>query len=277
MTAWTDEHRRLALALYCRLPFGLFHARNATIVSVAAAMGRTPSSLAMKLCNFASLDPEIVRSGRRGLGNVSEADRAAWLAFEGDREGAIDWAEARLEEVGVAPPLGEAVGVQAEYLEDEVVRGEGMDGGLKIGGPTEVTALVRRRRGQRFFREGVLASYIGRCCISGVADPRLLVASHIVPWRSDASARLDLRNGICLSTLHDRLFDAGIITVTLERRVCVSAGFRAKHTDAYSREAIHSLHGRPVGAPQKFGPTDAYLRHHNMHVFEGAASELVFL
>ena len=54
---WTREHRLIALNLYCKLPFGKLHKDNPIIKEVAAKMGRTPSSLAMKLCNFASLDP----------------------------------------------------------------------------------------------------------------------------------------------------------------------------------------------------------------------------
>lgn len=70
------------------------------------------------------------------------------------------------------------------------------------------------RVGQNFFRRSVLSAYDVRCCISGLSIPKLLVASHIVPWRVDAANRLNPRNGLCLSMLHDKAFDAGIITIT---------------------------------------------------------------
>ena len=54
---WTREHLLMALNLYCKLPFGKFHSGNHVIIEVARKMGRTANSLAMKLCNFASLDP----------------------------------------------------------------------------------------------------------------------------------------------------------------------------------------------------------------------------
>ena len=54
---WTREHFLIALNLYCKLPFGKLDQRNPIIKEVSAKMGRTPSSLAMKLSNFASLDP----------------------------------------------------------------------------------------------------------------------------------------------------------------------------------------------------------------------------
>ena len=54
---WTREHFLIALNLYCKLPFGKLHNGNPIIMEVAEKMGRTPNSLAMKLCNFAALDP----------------------------------------------------------------------------------------------------------------------------------------------------------------------------------------------------------------------------
>ena len=79
---WTEEELHLALALYCQLPFGKMHSRNKDIQRLAEKIGRTPSAVAMKLVNLASLDPEIVNSGRSGLGNASATDRMVWDAFQ---------------------------------------------------------------------------------------------------------------------------------------------------------------------------------------------------
>jgi putative restriction endonuclease len=59
-----------------------------------------------------------------------------------------------------------------------------------------------------------------RCCISGINVPRLLVASHIKPWSEFPEERLDPRNGLCLSSIHDAAFDAGLIT--LDKKLSVS-------------------------------------------------------
>ena len=72
---WTRRQLLVALNLYCQMPFGKMHASNPVIVSVSDQIGRTPSALAMKLTNFASLDPEIISTGRRGLANASVADK----------------------------------------------------------------------------------------------------------------------------------------------------------------------------------------------------------
>jgi hypothetical protein len=78
---WTREHRLIALNLYYKLPFGKLHRGNPLIKEVAAKMGRTASSLAIKLCNFASLDPVLHARGVVGMTGAANADRALWEEF----------------------------------------------------------------------------------------------------------------------------------------------------------------------------------------------------
>jgi len=54
---WTRDELILAMSLYCRLPFGKFHKGNPEVIQLAESIQRTPSSVGMKLCNLASLDP----------------------------------------------------------------------------------------------------------------------------------------------------------------------------------------------------------------------------
>lgn len=80
-------------------------------------------------------------------------------------------------------------------------------------GDTEVERMVRQRVGQGFFR-AALIDYWGRCPLTGVTEPALLRASHIVPWAectSDAE-RLDVFNGLLLCAHWDAAFDAGLIS-----------------------------------------------------------------
>ena len=78
---WTRKHTLIALNLYCKLPFGQFHHSNPIIVEVAAKMGRNANSLAMKLCNLASLDPVQRARGIKGLEGASQQDRDMWNEF----------------------------------------------------------------------------------------------------------------------------------------------------------------------------------------------------
>ena len=79
---WTREHFLIALNLYRKLPFGKLDKGNPVIIETAARMGRTSNSLAMKLCNFASLDPVQRARGIRGLPGATKQDRAMWGEFQ---------------------------------------------------------------------------------------------------------------------------------------------------------------------------------------------------
>ena len=63
---WSRDELLIAFGLYCQMPFGKMHSRNPDIIKVAEFVGRTPSALAMKLTNIASLDSEITSTGRKG-------------------------------------------------------------------------------------------------------------------------------------------------------------------------------------------------------------------
>jgi putative restriction endonuclease len=78
---WTREHALIALNLYGKLLFGQFDHNNPLIMDVASRMGRTPSSLAMKLSNLASLDPVQSARGIKGLSGASQLDREMWNEF----------------------------------------------------------------------------------------------------------------------------------------------------------------------------------------------------
>ena len=79
---------------------------------------------------------------------------------------------------------------------------------------TEAERLIVQRIGQNIFRESLMDYWQGRCPLTGITDPALLRASHIIPWsecESDAD-RLDVHNGLLLSALWDAAFDRGLVT-----------------------------------------------------------------
>ena len=73
------------LHLYARIPFGQQHARNPLVIELAGVLGRTPSSVAMKLNNFTSLDPHEAARGVKGLEGASALDAEVWAEFENRR------------------------------------------------------------------------------------------------------------------------------------------------------------------------------------------------
>ena len=120
-------------------------------------------------------------------------------------------------------------------------------------------------------RKAILSGYQTRCCMSHVTEPMLLIASHIIPWGEDKSNRLNPRNGLCLSAFHDRAFDKGLITVTPDYRVQVSKQLRKQAKNSFVADGILSLHGEKILLPDKFWPSQEFLRWHNVHRFLDAA------
>jgi hypothetical protein len=77
----------------------------------------------------------------------------------------------------------------------------------------DVDAIVKRRIGQGPFRTLLQKTYGTTCWLSGLADSRSLIASHIVPWSlSDAIQKTDPENGLLLSVSWDALFDKGYVS-----------------------------------------------------------------
>ena len=80
---------------------------------------------------------------------------------------------------------------------------------------TEAERLVIQRIGQNIFRDRLLTYWGSRCPLTGITDPALLRASHIIPWTDcpDDVERLNIHNGLLLSALWDAAFDRGLVTI----------------------------------------------------------------
>ena len=246
---WTRQQLLVAFALYCRLPFGRLHRRNPEIVRFAEAIGRTPSALAMKLTNIASLDPEITSTGRAGLRGASAQDRAMWNEMH------TDWERFALEtQQAVTEITSEPVFDETYDPIDE-----------RIGKDRTVQTTVRI--GQNFFRRTILSAYNEQCCITGLSIPALLVASHIIPWRADKLNRVNPKNGLCLSALHDKAFDSGLITINGDMTIQISKTHPVKN-DPFFSESIEAYVGKPIRLPEKFSPDKKFLAYHREYIFQ---------
>jgi predicted restriction endonuclease len=85
---------------------------------------------------------------------------------------------------------------------------------------TQRLQLAKARVGQGLFRKRVMLFEEGVCRVTGVSDNRLLIASHIKPWRAANNAeRLNGHNGILLSPHVDALFDQHLITFENDGRI----------------------------------------------------------
>ena len=96
---------------------------------------------------------------------------------------------------------------------------------------TERKAIIQSRVGQGTFRKALFEKYQGRCIITGLDHPKLLVASHIKPWAvSSNRERLSVDNGLLLSATYDRLFDSGLITFDRQGKIFLSSFIGTENT-----------------------------------------------
>jgi putative restriction endonuclease len=129
--------------------------------------------------------------------------------------------------------------------------------------------VIKLRRGQQFFRQSILNAYGVRCCISGISVPRLLVASHIRPWSAFPDDRLNLRNGLCLSSLHDAAFDSGLITLDEKLRVMLSPRLKKHFPQPALEQNFAPYEAISIRLPDMFAePSAEFLRHHRELVFK---------
>ena len=243
---WSEDETILAFYYYCQIPFGKIHKTNPEIMHIASILGRTPSSVVLKMGNLGHFDPELQKRNVSGLSNASKTDKEVVTRFFDD------WEELTFRAKTIeAALLNESV--------QEIVE-------LPVGEDRE--HMVRTRVNQQFFRTAVLSSYRQCCCITGLNIAPLLIASHIKPWAvcKPGTERTNPRNGLCLNALHDKAFDKGLITVLPDFTVRVSS----KVTSCVNSDGAAFLakyDKQPITLPEKFAPNREYLEYHNDGVF----------
>lgn len=128
-------------------------------------------------------------------------------------------------------------------------------------GPTQISQLVSARRGQGIFRANVRLNET-ECRITGVSDPRFLIASHIKPWRlSNDQEKLDGCNGLLLSPHVDRLFDKGFISFADDGSVLLSEQLPEPVWRAWFGDA--PLPAKPFNERQR-----AYMAYHRSEILK---------
>jgi predicted restriction endonuclease len=266
---WSREELILAMNLYCRIPFGRQHSKSAEVIELAEILGRSPGSVAMKLNNFTSLDPEELARGIRGLARTSKLDRQIWDEFHEDWEALaveseILWQQrvnvqtdaSCVSETIITPhPIRENANLIIPKVRD------------RLDGPTEGERIVRIRYAQNFFRRTVLVAYGIQCCISGIPIPELLIASHILPWSSFPEHRINPHNGICLSRLHDAAFDRGLITFDDNNRLVISSELRKYLPHESLNKNFIVYEGTSINLPEKFLPDQQFLSYHRENIY----------
>lgn len=125
--------------------------------------------------------------------------------------------------------------------------------------------IRKARQGQGKYREELL-NLCPFCPITTISDERLLIASHIKPWRDCTDdEKIDPINGLALSPMFDRLFDQGYITFTEDRRIKLSCWLS---NNTYKKIGIED--GKryallPFDEPKRL----QYMEYHQNVIFKG--------
>ncbi|NHB67508.1 HNH endonuclease [Perlabentimonas gracilis] len=248
---WTRDELILAINLYCKLPFGKLHRHNPQVINLSVLINRTPSSIAYKLVNFASLDPSLKAKGIKGAYNASRLDKVIWDEFYNNWEDLPFESEKLLAKIENKP----IENISKIDLKD-----------LPEGKSKE--KMIKIRVNQSFFRHLILASYNYTCCITGLNQSDLLIAGHIKPWSEDKKNRLNPRNGIAINALHDKAFENGLITITPEYKIKVSNVLLKQKKTEILEKYFFQYQDKEIFLPSRFLPDSEFLKYHNEFRFQ---------
>lgn len=122
------------------------------------------------------------------------------------------------------------------------------------------STLVRTAQGK--YRKDALRLWGNRCAVTEVAETKVLIASHIKPWReSDDSERVNPRNSLILSPTYDKLFDLGFISFEPSNgKILLSSSISPSNWDKLKVDDSKHLTMVPEG-------TGCFLTYHNNHIF----------
>jgi len=108
--------------------------------------------------------------------------------------------------------------------------------------------MVKQRLHQASFREAVITAYNGRCALSGLPEPLLLDAAHIVADKDERFGQPVVSNGIPLSKIHHAAFDAHLIGIDPDYHLHVSDRLLGQK-DGPMLEALKRLNGEMIHLP----------------------------
>ena len=253
---WTREETILAMDLYTRIPFSKIGKSNQEIIQLAQIINRTPDAVAYKMSNLAHYDPELQARNVSGLSHTSKLDKIIYDEFADNIEELSFVAQSLLAQMKNSSVENLLPELQLDHIPS----------GIDKEQQTKV------RIGQYFFRMSVLMSYGNACCITGLKNRELLVASHIKPWSvSDVKTeRTNPSNGLCLNAMHDKAFDRGFITIDKNYRIVNSRFIKDVAMDDKTREWFSYYNGKEIILPDKFLPGEKFIEYHNDVIFKGA-------
>lgn len=250
---WTRKEMILAFNLYLKLPFGKLHTRTPEIIELAQLLGRSVNSVALRLVNYASCDPQLQSRGISGMKGGLKQCQPIWDEFANNREALVFESERIL-----AEKQNQTIENKFENILSDI---------RHLEGETKIRE-VKTRVNQSVFRQIVLANYSGKCALTGIDIPDLLFASHIIPWASNEKERLNPENGICLSALYDKAFDRGLIGFNSQYQVVLSDILKIHCNKDSLGKFFLPFEDVRIELPKKYIPNLQFLEWHMDYVFK---------
>lgn len=249
---WTRNELIVAFNLYCKIPFSKISHKHPLIIQLSKIIGRTPSAVAWKLANFASLDSSLKSRGIKGARNTGKMDEKIYEEFSNNWNDLVYESEL----------------LYSQYFNEEIIIETVEESIFEIREGKVRDALVKIRVNQSFFRKTILSSYDNKCCITGISITDFLVASHIVPWSIDEKNRLNPKNGICLNSIHDRAFDKGYISIDHEYKIIVSKCIGDFKENENFKKFFYDFEGQKIQLPKRFLPHKEFIEYHHQTIFK---------
>lgn len=206
---WTKEEFILTLDLYFRMPFGRISKGNPDIIRLAELLNRTPSSVAMRLSNYANCDPELKARGVVGLAGGYALCMPYWEKYS-NRRGEL---------ISEAMKCRKKIMESANFSTDE-----------SFSHVSKWDSLVNELYNYKF-QSVVKKNYHGRCAISNLQADQLIVGCHIVPEEDENHSSIDASNGICLTILYAHAFLEGLIGIDSQYKIHISSSLKLHQFD----------------------------------------------
>ena len=129
----------------------------------------------------------------------------------------------------------------------------------------DAKANINIRLKQSQFRKSVLENFNNQCCISGIYEESVLVASHIVPWSAYKKYRSDPGNGLCLFIEYDAYFDKGYITIDNNLYILITNKLNTLSDELQNR--LKQLEGKKLTQPLKYKIKHEYIKYHHDNIW----------
>ena len=237
---------------YCRRPFGQFSGTKPFIEELGRLLHRSSGAIVRKVGNLAHFDPQMKARGVEGLEHTAKLDKEIWNKYFGHWDKLAYDAEiliAKFKEKSFEDSVEESIELNLSSLP----KGE------------ERRQEVVRRIHQDFFRRTVLSSYSNKCCITGLNNPSLLEASHIVGWNKDEENRTNPQNGLCMNALLHKAYDENLLGISPDYEIFISDQFFGRKLNEVDEKTIDYFKGinhRKLILPTRFYPDKDLLAMH---------------